>query len=227
MRAERAAAECEESVVSERGHARAGLQHLSHVHLGHNHLRRVRVRLRACACPCLRPCPCPCLRPCACARLGEHLAPGADDQRVPERSPLACARGDADTRKSKDEPTQNQIPESVVLFLLPLTSPSIARQRSAAHRTRVRAALRGCEDETPGLDCARAQERVPVGLSGDAREGGGHAQEHGALLRQRAVQVREPHVVANRHPQRAPGRGRDHRLAAGPNLTTQEGNIRA
>src|SRR5437868_4177438 len=68
----------------------------------------------------------------------------------------------------------------------------------------VQAALRGGEDERAVLDCARADEHVPVRFAGLPREGGWHGDEEASGFRQRAVERGKAQVVANGEPEPPP-----------------------
>ncbi len=75
------------------------------------------------------------------------------------------------------------------------------------------AALGRGQHEAAGFDGARPQQHMPMGLAGDAGEGGRHHQDPRAGLGQATVERGEAQIVADRHAERRPGRLGDHRLA--------------
>ena len=95
-------------------------------------------------------------------------------------------------------------------------APRIGDERMAVGLAAVLvpAALRGRDHEGAGLDGPRPMEHVPVRLPGLLGEGGRSREEGGPVLGQRLVQGGEAHVVADGHPEPAPGRLGQHRPLA-------------
>ncbi len=91
-------------------------------------------------------------------------------------------------------------------------APGIDDQRMAEGLALVlvQPGLRGGEHEAAVLDGAGAQQRVPMRFAGLFGEGRGHREERRAGFRQRAIQRREAHVVADRHAEPAPRQVGDH-----------------
>src|SRR5712691_3619283 len=96
-------------------------------------------------------------------------------------------------------------------------APRIDDQRMAVALApgRVLAPLRRREDKAAILNRAGAQQHMPVRPAGRYREHRRYGEEIGSGLRQRAIEVREAHIVADTHAEPAPRRLGDDRPAPG------------